>query len=113
MVKNYWKRIRNVVIGSLIFWALIGLAFSQSMLFGIMFVLGFLYEAWSGELRKRPALPIALFAGGLITRYAINEYFQPIFNTQTTIDLVIAASIFLLILLIGHNVKKGALEKRR
>ena len=113
MAKNYWKRIRNVVIGSLIFWALIGLAFGQSLLFGIMFVFGFLYEAWSGELRKRPLLPLALFAVGLITRYAINEYFQPVLSSQTTIDLVISASIFLLIFIIGHKVKKGALERRR
>ena len=104
------KNIKGFIIGLLVFIALIGTAFNESILFGIIFVLGGLYALYTGEFVKNPALPVGLFAGGLITRIATTEHFLPIFKSETLFDLVIEIFIFAFIYLVGHGMKKGNLK---
>ena len=99
--------IENTILGVIIFIAFIGAAFEVSILFGIIFILGVLYSLYSGTIQEKPGIPIAIFTGGLITRIATSDFFLPIFKSKTIFDFVVAIFTFLLIYLIGHQVKQG------
>lgn len=101
------NKIENLVIGIIIFLALIGTAFRESILFGFIFILGVIYSIYNGTMEKKPGIPIAIFGGGLITRIATSEFFIPIFKSETVFDLIIALFIFLIVFLIGHQIKQG------
>lgn len=99
--------ISKVVIGIIIFIALIGSAFQVGLLFGIIFLIGGIYAIISKQIFERPAVAVSLFAGGLITRVALTELLLPIFKTKTILDLVIAIFLFLFVYLIGRDVKNS------
>lgn len=103
------KRTRNIIIGIIIFWLMIGTAFAVSLLFGLLFIAGFIYESISGQLSKRPFLAVGLFIGGLITRAAIIMFLPSTFAAKTMADLAVAILIFLIIFLLGYRIKKGLL----
>lgn len=103
------RKVRNYIIGVLLFLLLIGTAFSVSFLFGIIFVIGFLYETFTGALKRRPFLAVALFVGGLIIRIALKRFLFTLSGSQTIIDLAIAVLLFVLIFIVGYKIKKGRL----
>jgi hypothetical protein len=101
------KEISRVIIGIIIFIALIGSAFRVGILFGVIFLIGGVYALISKQILERPAVAVSLFAGGLITRVALTELLLPIFKTKTILDLVIAIFLFLFVYLIGRDVKNN------
>ncbi|GEM_PF-6001080 len=101
------KDISKTIVGILMFIALIGSAFRVGLLFGIIFLIGGIYAILSKQILERPAVAVSLFAGGLITRVALTELLLPIFKTKTILDLVIAIFLFLMIYLIGRDVKNS------
>jgi len=101
------KRLANSIIAVIIFLILIGTAFSISVLFGLIYVFGFFYEIYTKRITRRPFAAIALFIGGLITRFALQYFLQPVFASQTIIDLAIALIIFIGIFWLGYKIKKG------
>ena len=86
---------------------LIGSAFAISALFGLFFVIGFLISIYKGDLKKKPLKPIAIFVGALIIRFALDRFLAPVLESETIIDLWVAAFIFLFVFLIGWKVKKS------
>ena len=105
--KRKVKRIMNFVLGFILFIFLIGSAFAISILFGFMFVVGFLLSVYNKELLRKPWKPLAIFIGALVVRFAISKYVNPIFASKTLIDLSVSALVFLFILILGWKIKKS------
>lgn len=101
------KKVRNVILALIFFILLIGSAFAISTLFGLFFVTGFLISVYKGDLKKKPLKPIAIFVGALITRFALDRFLVPVLESETIIDLGVAAFIFLFVFLIGWKVRKS------
>ena len=100
----------NILIGFVIFIFLIGSAFAISWIFGIGFVFSFGFSIYNHSLGKNPFLPLFLFAGGFIIRFAINWLLPELFRKQSTLDFLISLGIFVIIVLVGWSVKKGKLR---
>ncbi|HKZ34113.1 MAG TPA: hypothetical protein VJ142_02655 [Candidatus Nanoarchaeia archaeon] len=101
------KRFVNILLGVAIFVALMGSAFSLSILFGIVFVIGFALSIYSGDLKKKPWKPIAIFVGALVIRFALDQYLNPLLASKTFLDLSVSALIFLSILIFGWRIKRS------
>ena len=101
------KRFVNILLGVAIFVALMGSAFTISILFGIVFVVGFALSIYNGDLKKKPWKPIAIFVGALIIRFALNQYLDPVLTSKTLLDLSVSALIFLAILIFGWRIKRS------
>ena len=101
------KKFGNIILGLVIFIILIGTAFQMSFLFGVFFVIGFALSIYNGDLKKKPWKPIVIFIGALIIRIALNQFFEPVFTSKTLMDLVVAALIFISIIIFGWKIKKS------
>lgn len=101
------KKVINVILALVFFILLIGSAFAISTLFGLFFVAGFLISVYKGDLKKKPLKPIAIFVGALIIRFALDRFLAPVLESETIIDLGVAAFIFLFVFLIGWKVRKS------
>jgi hypothetical protein len=97
----------NLVAGTIIFVLLIGSAFAIDWIFGIGFIFGFLVSIYNGILEKKPLIPIFLFAGALIIRYALVFMLSPIFEAGDIISLLISIFLFLIIIFMGYRLRKG------
>ncbi len=105
-IKKFGKNF-NVVFGTIIFVLLISSAFTINWVFGVGFIFGFLISVYNGVLEKKPLIPIFLFAGALIIRYALMIMFPPIMESQDIVSLVISIILFLIIIFMGYRVRKG------
>lgn len=101
------KRFMSILLGVVIFAALMGSAFTISILFGIAFVVAFALAIYNGELRTKPWKPIAVFVGALLVRLALKQYLDPVLASKTLLDLSVSALIFLSILFFGWKIKKS------
>jgi uncharacterized membrane protein HdeD (DUF308 family) len=101
------KRFLNILVAVALFVLLISSAFSISLLFGIVFIVGFALSIYNEDLKKKPWKPIAIFMGAIIIRIAMEQFFDPVFSAQTLMDLTVSALIFLSILVIGWKVKRS------
>src|SRR3990172_6011061 len=89
--RSFWSRARpkikrfiNILLAVGLFAALLGSAFSMSVIFGIGFVVAFTMAVYHNELKKKPWRPLAVFVGALVTRFALEKYL-PVFSSETTI----------------------------
>jgi len=101
------KRDFNIVIGSILFVLLIGSAFAIDWLFGIFFVVGFVISILNKTLEHKPLIPILIFVGGLIIRIALFLFVPRILEAGSWADLIIAAVMLLIVLIIGFNIRRG------
>ena len=101
------KRFINIFLGVAIFVALIGSAFAISVLFGVAFIIAFSLAIYTGELKKKPWKPIAIFVGALIIRFALDQYLDPLLTSRTLLDLTVSALIFIAILIFGWRIKRS------
>ncbi|MEK6840767.1 MAG: hypothetical protein AABX79_02320 [Nanoarchaeota archaeon] len=101
------KKFLSILLGVVIFVALIGSAFTISILFGIAFIIAFALAIYNGELRHKPWKPIAVFVGALLVRLALSQYLNPVLASKTVLDLSVSALIFISILFFGWRIKKG------
>lgn len=105
--KPKFKKSLNIFLGVVIFVALIGSAFAISILFGVAFIIAFFLAVYTGELKKKPWKPMAIFIGAVLIRLALKQYFDPVLASKTLLDLIVSALIFLSILAIGWRIKKS------
>lgn len=97
----------NVILGTIIFVLLIGTAFSIDWIFGAGFVFAFFLSVWNKVLEKNFLIPVFIFIGALIIRYALFVSLPRVLNAQDFISLGISLVLFLLILIIGWRIRKG------
>src|SRR6056297_3155452 len=72
---SHFRRNMSVVLGTVIFILLTSYAFAIDLIFGAGFILGFLFSVYNQIIEKQPLIPIFVFLGGLIIRYAFLEIF--------------------------------------
>ncbi|MDZ4226821.1 MAG: hypothetical protein U1B79_01810 [Candidatus Pacearchaeota archaeon] len=101
------KKFVNILLGVVLFAAMIGSAFSVSVLFGAAFIVAFALAIYTEELKHKPWKPIALFVGALLVRLALEQYADPLLTSKTFLDLIVSAVIFLSILIFGWKIKKS------
>lgn len=101
------KRFVNILLGVVFFAVLMGSAFKLSFLFGSAFIVAFALAIYNNELKHKPWKPIAVFVGALIVRFALSQYVDPIFNSETLFDLVVSGLIFIGIIVFGWKIKKS------
>ncbi len=101
------KKFANILLGVVLFIALMGSAFTISILFGAAFVVAFALAIYNGELKNKPWKPIAIFIGALLVRLALDQYLNPLLASKTLLDLSVSALIFISILIFGWRIKKG------
>jgi hypothetical protein len=101
------KKIINSTLAFILFVLLIGTAFQTSTLFGIMFIVGFFISVFNRSIEKKPLLPLFIFIGGLIIRYALGFFLPEVINSKTYIDLAVSGLLFILIIYVGFRIKKG------
>ena len=94
-------------MGTIIFILLIGSAFALGWIFGVGFVISFILANINKVIEKKPLIPIFLFIGALIMRYALFALLPPILNSAGYFDLGISLILFLMILILGYKFKKG------
>ena len=101
------KKFGNILLGVVLFIALMGSAFAISILFGAAFVVAFALAIYNGELKNKPWKPIAIFIGALLVRLALDQYLDPLLASKTLLDLSVSALIFISILIFGWRIKRG------
>ena len=101
------KKFMNILLGLAAFLVLVGAAFTISPLFGAAFVLGFALCIYNGELKTKAWKPIAIFIGALIIRLGLQQFFNPVLESKTIMDLSVSAIVFLGILVFGWKIKKS------
>lgn len=106
-LKPKMKKFFNILLALILFIILIGSAFSISILFGAAFVVGFALSIYSGDLKKKPWKPIAIFVGALIIRIALNQFLDPVLASKTLMDLAVSALIFIAFIISGWMIKKS------
>jgi hypothetical protein len=109
-IKKTLKQLKkdfNIIIGTIIFVLLIGVAFTIDWLFGIFFVVGFILSILNKTLEHKPLIPILIFVGGLIIRIALFFFVPRILEAGSWADLIIAAVMLLIVLFIGFSIRRG------
>ncbi len=106
-MKKKIKKDFNIIFGTIIFVLLIGSAFTIDWIFGVGFVIGFFISVWNKILEKNFLIPVFIFIGALIIRYALFVSLPKILNAQDYFSLGISLVLFLLILIVGWKVKRG------
>lgn len=101
------RRFLYIFISVVLFSALSGSAFALSWLFGVSFIFAFSLAIYHNELKSKPWRPLAVFVGALVTRFALEEYMQPIFTSETLLDLGVSAVVFLAIIIFAWKIKKA------
>lgn len=105
--KNSARRKFNLVFGSLIFFLLIGTAFSFGWVFGVGFVVGFGLSIYNKTLEKKPLLPIFLFVAALVLRYALFNLVPLARDSEGIIDLAISLFFLVIFMIVWWRLRKG------
>jgi hypothetical protein len=85
---------------------LIGSAFAIDWIFGVGFIFGFGLAIWNKVLERNFLIPVFIFIGALIIRYALG-FIPNIINAQDFVSLGISLILFITILIAGWRIKKG------
>jgi len=105
--KSKIKKDFNIIFGTIIFVLLIGSAFAIDWIFGVGFIIGFFLSVWNKLLEKNFLIPVFIFVGALVIRYALFVLLPNVLNANNYFSLGISLILFLLILIIGWRVQKG------
>jgi membrane-associated protease RseP (regulator of RpoE activity) len=111
-VKSTGKKLKRKVsalIGTILFLMLIGSAWGIDLIFGVGFVIGFVISIYNKTLEKKPLLPIFLFFGGLVIRFAIMIFFPRVIESEDYISMGISVILLMLLIIFGVRIKKGKL----
>jgi len=103
------KRKVSALIGTILFLMLIGTAWGIDWIFGIGFVLGFVISVYNKTLERKPLLPIFIFLGGLIIRFAIGIIFPMVLEAENYLSLIISCILLIILVVLGMRIKKGKL----
>jgi membrane-associated protease RseP (regulator of RpoE activity) len=103
------KRKVSVLIGTILFLMLIGTAWGIDWIFGVGFFIGFVISVYNKTLHKKPLLPIFIFLGGLIIRFAIGLIFPLLIKAENYISLGISLILLITLIIFGVRIKKGKL----
>ena len=106
-LKPKLKKFLNILLALILFVLLISYAFSISLIFGAAFILGFALSIYNGDLKRKPLKPIFIFIGALLIRIALNQFLNPVLTSQTLLDLIVSALIFLSIIIFGWRIKRS------
>jgi len=109
-IKKTIKQIKkdlNLLIGSVIFILLIGIAFAIDWIFGVFFVGGFILSILNKTLEHKPLIPLLIFVGGIIIRIALLWFVPRRLGAESWVSLGIAVVALLIILFIGFSVRRG------
>ncbi len=104
------KKIKKKIsffIGTILFILLIGSAWGIDWIFGIGFVIGFVVAVYNKTLYKKPLLPIFIFLGGLIIRFAIKLIFPLVLEAENYVSFAISLILLILLIIFGFRIKKG------
>lgn len=101
------RRDFNILIGTVLFVMLIGIAFAIDWLFGIFFVAGFVLSILNKTLEHKPLIPILIFVGGIIIRTSLFLFVPRIIEAGSWADLIIAVVMLLIVLFIGFSIRRG------
>ena len=105
--KNKFKKSLNLIFGTIIFILLIGSAFSIDWIFGIGFIIGFFLSVYNRILDRNFLIPVFIFIGALVIRYALFNLLPSVLNAQNYFSLGISLALFLIIVFMGWRIKKG------
>jgi hypothetical protein len=97
----------NLIFGTIIFVSIISFAFALDWIFGVGYIIGFLLAVYNKILEKNFLIPIFIFVGALVIRYALFVLLPPIINAKDYFSLGISLVLFLIILFIGWRIRKG------
>jgi len=103
----HFKRNFNIVFGTTIFILLTGSAFTIDWIFGFGFIFGFMMSVYNQIIEKEPLIPIFVFLGGLIIRYAFVEIFPSVLFYDSLISLILSLVLFVVIIITGWKFRKG------
>jgi hypothetical protein len=103
------KRKVSALIGTILFLMLIGTAWGIDWIFGVGFIIGFVLAVYNKTLEKRPLIPVFIFLGGLIIRFAINLIFPLVIKSENYVSLGISLLLLIILIIFGMRVKKGKL----
>lgn len=106
-MKKKLKKDFNLILGTIIFVLLIGSAFAIDWIFGLGFIVSFFLAVWNKILEKNFLIPVFIFIGALIIRYALFVNLPKILNAQNYLSLGISLILFLFILIVGWRIKRG------
>ncbi len=101
------KKVVNSTLAFILFALLIGSAFQINTFFGIVFIIGFFISVFNRSIEKKPILPIFIFIGGIVIRYALGFFLPEVINSKTYIDLAVSGLLFVLVIYIGFRIKNG------
>jgi len=107
--KKKLKRKVSALIGTILFLMLIGSAWGIDWIFGVGFVIGFVISIYNKTLEKKPLLPIFIFFGGLVIRFAIMIFFPRVIASEDYISMGISLILLILLIIFGVKIKKGKL----
>ncbi len=105
-IKKFKKNL-NIFLGTIIFLLLIGSAFAIDLIFGLGFIIAFFLSVYNRILERNFLIPVFIFIGALIIRYALFALLPNVLNAQNYFSLGIALILFLLIIFVGWRIKKG------
>lgn len=104
--KSFNKNL-NLIFGTIIFISIISFAFALDWIFGVGFILSFFLSVYNKILEKNFLIPIFIFVGAFIIRYALLKFLPSVINAQDYFSLGISLILFLLILYIGWRIRMG------
>ena len=104
--KKEIKRFLNVIVGMLIFVFLIGSAFAIDWIFGLGFVINFSLAIYNKVLEKNFLIPLFIFIGALIIRYALFVFLSSVLGAQSYFSLGISLLLFVALLFLGWKIKR-------
>src|SRR3989338_766110 len=108
--KNTRKKLKRKVsalIGTILFILLIGSAWGIDWIFGLGFLIGFAIAVYNKTLGKKPLLPVFLFLGGLIIRFAITLFFPMVIEAESYASLAISLILLIILIIFGIKIRKG------
>lgn len=105
--KRKFRKRLNTILGTIIFVLLISSAFTVDWIFGIGFVVSFILAFYNKALQRNFLIPVFIFIGALIIRYALFVVLPDVLSAQDYFSLGISVILFLIILIIGFRIKKG------
>ncbi len=102
-----FKKDLNIFLGIVIFLLLIGSAFAIDWIFGVGFIIGFGLALYHRILERNFLIPVFIFLGAWIIRFAIIFLFPSIIHAKDLFSLGISLVIFLILIIIGWRIKSG------
>jgi membrane-associated protease RseP (regulator of RpoE activity) len=74
---------------------------------GLIGFLGFAIAVYNKTLERKPLIPVFIFLGGLIIRFAIGIIFPLVLKSRDYVSLGISLLLLIILIIFGMRVKKG------